>query len=124
MENTDINKNNEENNPKRVYTEAQIRAVKAYHQRHRDTEEFKQRQRVNSKKLYSIRCKTCRRCFPPSSSAERRWPSAEGQAQLSPARLAAPVGPDRDRQVAGGNTFVAEIREISQIFPNIYFSLM
>ncbi len=35
-----------------------------------------------------------------------------------------PVGPDRDRQVAGGNTLVAEIRGKSQIFPNIYFSLM
>ena len=33
MENTN-NINNEEVKPKRVYTEAQIRAVKVYHQRH------------------------------------------------------------------------------------------
>ena len=52
MENTDIKNNNEEVKPKRVYTEAQIRAIKTYHQKHRDTEEFKQRQRVNSKKAY------------------------------------------------------------------------
>ena len=30
----------------------QIRAVKVYHQRHRDSEEFKQKQRANSKKAY------------------------------------------------------------------------
>ena len=52
MENTDINNSNGEVKPKRVYTEAQIRAVKAYHQRHRDTEEFKQKQRANAKKAY------------------------------------------------------------------------
>ena len=53
MENKNINNNNEELiKPKRVYTEAQIRAVKAYHERHRDTEEFKQRQRINAKKAY------------------------------------------------------------------------
>ena len=41
IENTDMNnnKNNEEVKPKRVYTEAQITAVKAYHQR-QDTEEY------------------------------------------------------------------------------------
>ena len=49
MENTN-NINNEEVKPKRVYTEAQIRAVKAYHEKHRNSEEFKQRQRVNAKK--------------------------------------------------------------------------
>ena len=37
---------------KRVYTEAQIRAIKTYHERHKNSEEFKQRQRVNSKKAY------------------------------------------------------------------------
>ena len=47
----DIN-NNEEVKPKRVYTEAQIKAVKAYRERNRDSEEYKQRQRVNSKKSY------------------------------------------------------------------------
>ena len=52
MENNNIINNNEEVKPKRVYTEAQIRAIKTYHQKHRDTEEFKQRQRVNSKKAY------------------------------------------------------------------------
>ena len=51
MENTN-NINNDEIKPKRVYTEAQIRAVKVYHQRHRDSEEFKQKQRANSKKAY------------------------------------------------------------------------
>ena len=51
MENTN-NINNDEIKPKRVYTEAQIRAIKTYHQKHRDTEEFKQRQRINSKKAY------------------------------------------------------------------------
>jgi hypothetical protein len=44
MENTDINNNNnEEVKPRRVYTEAQIRAVKAYHEKQRDSEEFKQK---------------------------------------------------------------------------------
>ena len=52
MENTDIKNNNEEVKPKRVYTEAQIKAVKAYRERNRDSEEYKQRQRVNSKKSY------------------------------------------------------------------------
>ena len=51
MENTN-NINNDEIKPKRVYTEAQIRAVKVYHQRHRDSEEFKMKQRINSKKAY------------------------------------------------------------------------
>ena len=51
MENTN-NINNNEIKPKRVYTEAQIRAVKTYHERHRSSEEFKARQRVNSKKAY------------------------------------------------------------------------
>jgi hypothetical protein len=52
MENNNIINNNEEVKPKRVYTEAQIRAVKAYRERNRDSEEYKQRQRVNSKKSY------------------------------------------------------------------------
>jgi hypothetical protein len=43
MENTNIINNNEEVKPKRVYTEAQIKAVKAYHERNRDSEEYKQR---------------------------------------------------------------------------------
>ena len=49
MENNNIINNNEEVKPKRVYTEAQIKAVKAYRERNRDSEEYKQRQRVNSK---------------------------------------------------------------------------
>ena len=52
MENTNIINNDEEIKPKRVYTEAQIKAVKAYRERNRDSEEYKQRQRVNSKKSY------------------------------------------------------------------------
>jgi hypothetical protein len=52
MENTNNINNDEEVKPKRVYTEAQIKAVKAYHERNRDSEEYKQRQRVNSKKSY------------------------------------------------------------------------
>ena len=52
MENTNIINNDEEVKPKRVYTEAQIKAVKAYRERNRDSEEYKQRQRVNSKKSY------------------------------------------------------------------------
>ena len=51
MENNN-NINNDEIKPKRVYTEAQIRAVKTYHERHRSSEEFKARQRANSKKVY------------------------------------------------------------------------
>ena len=52
MENNNIINNNEEVKPKRVYTEAQIKAVKAYRERNRDSEEYKQRQRVTSKKSY------------------------------------------------------------------------
>ena len=52
MENTNIINNNEEVKPKRVYTEAQIKAVKAYRERHRDSEEYKIKQRANSKRSY------------------------------------------------------------------------
>ncbi len=38
--------------PKRVYTEAQIRAVKTYHARHKDTEEYKIKSRAHAKKVY------------------------------------------------------------------------
>ena len=51
MENNN-NTNNNEPKPKKVYSEAQIRAVKTYHERHRSSEEFKARQRANSKKAY------------------------------------------------------------------------
>ena len=47
---TDLSLN--EIKPKKVYTEAQIRAVKTYHERHRSSEEFKARQRANSKRAY------------------------------------------------------------------------
>ena len=50
--NNNNNNNNNEPKPKKVYSEAQIRAVKAFHERHRDSEEYKMRQRVNSKKAY------------------------------------------------------------------------
>ncbi len=50
MENNNNNNNNNEPKPKKVDSEAQIRAVKEFHERHRDTEEYKMRQRVNSKK--------------------------------------------------------------------------
>ena len=40
MENTNIINNNEEVKPKRVYTEAQIKAVKANRERNRDSEEY------------------------------------------------------------------------------------
>ncbi len=32
---------NNETKPKRLYTEAQIRAVKAFHERHRESKEYK-----------------------------------------------------------------------------------
>ena len=44
--------NNDEIKPKRVYTEAQIRAVKVFRDRHRDSEEYKIKQRANSKRVY------------------------------------------------------------------------
>jgi hypothetical protein len=45
MENTNINNNNNEGvKPKSVYTEAQIRAVKAFRERQRDSEEYKIKQ--------------------------------------------------------------------------------
>ena len=50
--NNNNNNNNNEPKPKKVYSEAQIRAVKAFHERHRDSEEYKMRQRANSKKAY------------------------------------------------------------------------
>jgi hypothetical protein len=43
MENTN-NIINDEIKPKRIYTEAQLRAVKAFRERHRDSEEYKIKQ--------------------------------------------------------------------------------
>ena len=53
MENNNIdNNNNEEVKPKRVYTKAQQKASKAYHERNKDNEVYKQKQRENSKRVY------------------------------------------------------------------------
>jgi hypothetical protein len=53
MENNNINNNNnEEVKPKRVYTKAQQKASKAYHERNKDNEEYKQRNRDKAKKAY------------------------------------------------------------------------
>ena len=53
MENNDINNNNNgEVKPKRVYTKAQQKASKAYHERNKDNEEYKQRNRDKAKKAY------------------------------------------------------------------------
>ena len=49
MENNDINNNNGEVKPKRVYTKAQQKASKAYHERNKDNEEYKQRNRDKAK---------------------------------------------------------------------------
>jgi hypothetical protein len=43
---------NDEIKPKRVYTEAQLRAVKAFRERNRDSEEYNIKQRANSKRSY------------------------------------------------------------------------
>ena len=53
MENNDINNNNNgEVKPKRVYTKAQQKASKAYHERNKDNEEYKQRNRDKAKRAY------------------------------------------------------------------------
>ncbi len=51
MENMD-NINNYGTKPKRVYSAAQIKAVEAFHERHRDSEEYKIKQRANSKRAH------------------------------------------------------------------------
>ena len=51
MENTN-NIINDEIKPKRTYTKAQLRAVKAFRERNKDSEEYKIKQRVNSKRSY------------------------------------------------------------------------
>ena len=43
---------NDEIKPKRTYTEAQLRAVKAFRERNKDSEEYKQRNRDKAKKAY------------------------------------------------------------------------
>jgi hypothetical protein len=59
MENTDnINMENTNNiynetvKPKKICSEAQKRALKAYHERHKDSEEYKQRNRDKAKRAY------------------------------------------------------------------------
>ncbi len=51
MENT-TNIINDDIKPKRAYTEAQLRAVKAFRERNKDSEEYKIKQRANSKRSY------------------------------------------------------------------------
>ncbi len=51
MENMDTT-NNDGIKPKRVYSAAQMKAVKGYHERYRDSEEYKIKQRANSKRAY------------------------------------------------------------------------
>lgn len=48
MENTIINNTK----PKKPCTEAQKRAAKAFHERNKNNEEYKQKQRANSKRCY------------------------------------------------------------------------
>ena len=51
MENTN-NINNEKVKPKRVYTKAQQKASKVYHEKNKDNEEYKQRNRDKAKRAY------------------------------------------------------------------------
>ena len=51
MENTD-NIINDEIKPKKLYTKAQQKASKAYHERNKDNEEYKQRNRDKAKRAY------------------------------------------------------------------------
>ena len=51
MENTIIN-NNDEIKPKRLYTKAQQKASKVYHEKNKDNEEYKQRNRDKAKRAY------------------------------------------------------------------------
>ncbi len=43
---------NDEIKPKRAFSEAQLRSVKAFRERNRDSEEYKINQRANSKRSY------------------------------------------------------------------------
>ena len=50
MENNNIdNNNNKEVKPKRVYTKAQQKASKAYHEKNKDNEEYKQKTEIKQK---------------------------------------------------------------------------
>ena len=54
MENTNnINDNNNQNvKPKRLYTKAQQKASKVYHEKNKDNEEYKQKNRDKAKRAY------------------------------------------------------------------------
>ena len=52
MENTDNNNNNEEIKTKSKYTEAHKKAAKAFHERNKDNEDYKQKKRESAKKIY------------------------------------------------------------------------
>ena len=55
MENTIINNNNnnKDDENKYKYLEARRRAAKAFHERNKDNEVYKQKQRENSKRVYN-----------------------------------------------------------------------
>ena len=52
MENTNLDNNNQNVKPKRLYTKAQQKASKVYHEKNKDNEEYKQRNRDKAKKAY------------------------------------------------------------------------
>jgi hypothetical protein len=53
MENTNNNNNNTEDKPKKSkYTEAHKRAARAFHERNKDNEEYRRKQRENAKRMY------------------------------------------------------------------------
>ena len=53
MENIYINNNNKEDENKLKYLEARRRAARAFHDRNKDNEVYKQKQRENSKRVYN-----------------------------------------------------------------------
>jgi hypothetical protein len=52
MENTDINNNNKDAERLNKLLEARRRAAKAFHERNKDNEVYKQKQRDNAKRVY------------------------------------------------------------------------
>ena len=52
MENTNLNNNVQEVKPKRLYTKAQQKASKVYHEKNKDNEEYKQKNRDKAKRAY------------------------------------------------------------------------
>ena len=53
MENTYINNSNKEDENKLKNLEARRRAARAFHERNKDNEVYKQKQRENSKRVYN-----------------------------------------------------------------------